>query len=130
MSFFATVSFSIHTVARWPLCGKHIRKVVIKLMEKLIEDLNLKRLFDENDDLVKISLSPLHSRTQLMQAIDDYSSEHLNYHIALGMSVSILQSIRHAGKVFNLYANFVAIEHFHKKGIISRRMIHQLCQQY
>lgn len=76
-------------------------------MEKLIEDLNLKTLFDENDDLVKISLSPLHSRTQLMQAIDDYSSDHLNNHIALGMS--ILQSFRHAGKVFNLYANFVAI---------------------
>lgn len=53
-------------------------------MEKLIEDLNLTTLFDENDDLVKISLSPLHSRTQFSQAIDDYCTDHLNNHIALG----------------------------------------------
>lgn len=68
-------------------------------MEKLIEDLNLTTLFDENDDLVKISLSPLHSRAQLMQAIDDYCNDHLNNHIALGMTEH-LQSIRNAGKSF------------------------------
>lgn len=53
-------------------------------MEKLIEDLNLSTYVDETDDLVKISLSPMHSRTQLIQAIDDYCTDHLNSHIALG----------------------------------------------
>jgi hypothetical protein len=54
-------------------------------MEKLIEDLNLSTLVDENDEFLKISLSPLHSRAQLLQAIDDYCSDHLNNHIALGI---------------------------------------------
>jgi hypothetical protein len=52
-------------------------------MEKLIKDLNLTTLVDETDNLVKISLSPYHSNS-LAQAIDDYYTDHLNNHIALG----------------------------------------------
>lgn len=43
-------------------------------------------LVDETDDLVKISLSPYHNRAQ---EIDDYCTEHLNNHIALGLYVRV-----------------------------------------
>jgi hypothetical protein len=64
-------------------------RFVIKLMEKLIEGLNLSTLVDENDEFLKISLSPQHSRAQLLQPIDDYYSDHLNNHIALGKGTEV-----------------------------------------
>lgn len=71
-------------------------------MEKLIEDLNIVTMVDENDDLIKISLSPLHTRVQLIQT--DYCTDHLNNHIALGKKEKLYNNS--IWFFFYLYANF------------------------
>lgn len=55
-----------------------------------MEDLHLTTIVDETDNLVKISLSPYHNRAQ---EIDDYCTDHLNGHIALGKMFISLQII-------------------------------------
>ena len=53
-------------------------------MDKLIEDLNLTKI-DDDDDLIKISLSPEHCRIPLTQPIDEFYcvSENLSNNLGI-----------------------------------------------
>lgn len=66
---------------------KETSQKVIKLMDKLIDDLNLTTLKQNGENLSKVSLSPKHSSSEIDYSIDDEVfcvDGRLNFHLPKG----------------------------------------------